>query len=380
MDVGARLASLKAEAGSHSPGIRTIRQRIPELEIRVDACFLSNPHATDLFMEHIGRDVLDAGSLRELLEYYPSQNRVIAAHLEPVTGVPARNIVIGNGATELIEAVMRRFVTGTVLLPIPTFSAYYEFAVPGTQVRHHRLAKARDYALDIDGFAASVGESGASAAIVINPNNPTGGYLSLAELEELLERLRGLEIVVVDESFIHFAYEDDARRLVDLYPLTGRFPNLVLVKSMSKDFGVAGLRAGYAVMSSERVDALLGGGLLWNSNGLAEYFFALYSRPGFLGEYEVVRKRAIDETMALLREMSTLPGIRVYPTKASFVLVELLDGVSSEEFATRLLVDHGIYARDCADKIGLDGQYVRIASRGAKDNATVIHAMRSVLT
>jgi len=93
-----------------------------------------------------------------------------------------------------------------------------------------------------------------------------------------------------------------------------------------------------------------------------------------------VRKRAIDETMALLREMSTLPGIRVYPTKASFVLVELLDGVSSEEFATRLLVDHGIYARDCADKIGLDGQYVRIASRGAKDNATVIHAMRSVLT
>jgi len=252
--------------------------------------------------------------------------------------------------------------------------------VPGTQVRHHRLAKARDYALDIDGFAASVGESGASAAIVINPNNPTGGYLSLAELEELLERLRGLEIVVVDESFIHFAYEDDARRLVDLYPLTRRFPNLVLVKSMSKDFGVAGLRAGYAVMSSERVDALLGGGLLWNSNGLAEYFFALYSRPGFLGEYEGVRKRAIDETMALLREMSTLPGIRVYPTKASFVLVELLDGVSSEEFATRLLVDHGIYARDCADKIGLDGQYVRIASRGAKDNATVIHAMRSVLT
>lgn len=374
-----KLARLKSESGSHSPSIQTLRQTIPELEIRVDACFLSNPHATDLFMKYLEVEVINAGLLREVLEYYPSQNRVIAAHLAQSIGVPPSNIIVGNGATELIQAVMYHFVHGKVVLPIPTFSPYYEFARPGTDVSYHQLSKARGYALDIEDFARSALSQSASAAILINPNNPTGAYLGIAELRELLERLRTLDVVVVDESFIHFAREDETLTPINLYPLAQMYPNLILVKSMSKDFGVAGARAGYAVMSSERVDVLLADGFLWNSNGIAEYFFSLYSRPEFRQQYESVRRRAVQETVDLQAELSLLPRSRVYPSHGNFVLLELLPGLSSGDLVSALLVRHGIYLRNCDDKIGLQGSYVRVASRGADDNSRIVEALKDVL-
>ena len=93
-----QLRLLKEEAGSHSPSIFTIKEAIPELKVKVDACFLSNPYATDLFLEYFKRELLDTGGLRDLLEFYPSQNRVIAESLSSAIGIHPDNIFIGNGA------------------------------------------------------------------------------------------------------------------------------------------------------------------------------------------------------------------------------------------------------------------------------------------
>ena len=117
----------------------------------------------------------------------------------------------------------------------------------------------------------------------------------------------------------------------------GRLPNLTVVKSMSKDFGVAGIRAGYAVMAPERVRALLDNGYLWNSSGLAEYFFDLYSRPDFQAQYERERIRFIRNSRRFFAALAKIDGLHVYPTYANFALVELRGGLSADELVCRLL-------------------------------------------
>ena len=157
------------------------------------------------------------------------------------------------------------------------------------------------------------------------------------------------------------------------------FPNLVVVKSMSKDFGIAGLRAGYAIMRESRVTRLIENGYLWNVNGLAEYFFDLYTKQHFLEEYENIRKKYIFETKNFYDELSSLKGIKTHPTRANFILVELLNGINSDEFVFRMLVRYGVYKRTCSDKIGLGNRYIRVASRSVEENKQIITAFKGML-
>ena len=183
--------------------------------------------------------------------------------------------------------------------------------------------------------------------------------------------------MIVDESFIHFACEGDDYAFRSLTGEIDRFPNLMVVKSMSKDFGVAGIRAGYAVMAPDRVRTLLDNGFLWNSSGLAEYFFDLYSRPDFLMEYERKRVHYIRHSRRFFRALSMMPGLYAYPTSANFILIELRNGMTAEDLVCRLLVRRGIYARTCDDKKGLEpGKFIRVASRCRSENRFVLRLPR----
>jgi histidinol-phosphate/aromatic aminotransferase/cobyric acid decarboxylase-like protein len=199
-------------------------------------------------------------------------------------------------------------------------------------------------------------------------------------MRNLLEELRFVPNVIVDESFIHFACEGERFAYWSLANEVRRFPNLTVVKSMSKDFGVAGIRAGYAVMAPERVRTLLGNGYLWNSSGLAEYFFDLYSRPDFQERYERERIRFIRNSRRYFAALAKVPGLHVYPTSANFALVELQNGLSAEDLVCRLLIRRGIYTRTCDDKKGLEGgKFLRIAARNRPENAYIIRSLRRLI-
>jgi histidinol-phosphate/aromatic aminotransferase/cobyric acid decarboxylase-like protein len=133
-------------------------------------------------------------------------------------------------------------------------------------------------------------------------------------------------------------------------------------------------------MSKRRVSELLRNGYLWNSNGIAEYFFKLYSRPDFLAKYEVVRRKYITESLVFISALNQIANIKVYPSRANFVLVELLNGLTANDISTKLICDHGIYVRNCNDKIGLDGEYIRVAARTLNENKLIIDAIKSVST
>jgi histidinol-phosphate/aromatic aminotransferase/cobyric acid decarboxylase-like protein len=353
---------------------------IPELRMRVDACFLSNPYATDLFLDYLHREVIRSGKLRKVLEFYPSQNRVIAGKLSRAIGVEPDHLFIGNGAIEIIQAIIHKFTGGKLMVNLPTFSAYYEFARPDTQVVFHELHKEENFRFDAEAYLAHVRREKPDTIVLINPNNPDGGYIPHATLVRLLEELKDVPNIILDESFIHFACEGDGYAYHSLSRQVDRFPNLMVVKSMSKDFGVAGIRAGYAVMAPDRVKSLLDNGYLWNSSGLAEYFFDLYSRPDFLVEYERKRVHYIRHSRRFFKALSLMPGIQTYPTNANFILIELKNGMTAEDMVCRLLVRRGIYTRTCDDKKGLEsGKFIRVASRCRTENRFVLRAFRDLL-
>ena len=377
--IARRIAELKAESGSHSPSIGTLLKEIPEINIQIDACFLSNPYATDLFMKYLDQDLLKTNKLREILELYPPQNYDISRYVSKAIDIDTRNIFVGNGAIEIIQAVMHRFVRRKVCVIVPTFSSYYEFVRPDTDIVYYRLQKDTNYILDVEDYISFVRTEKPDTIVLINPNNPNGGYIPKGELKHLIKSLSHLENIIVDESFIHFAYEG-----ADMYQITSeelieRHPNLVIVKSMSKDFGIAGIRAGYAVMHADRVKALTSNGYLWNVSGLADYFFKIYSDPVFQEEYDVVRKKYIMNTQMFINEINALTGIKVYPSKANFVLIELENERESSDFSINLLVNHGVYVRDCSDKMGLDGHFVRVASRSFEENLKIISAIKKTI-
>lgn len=373
-----QLRLLKEEAGSHSPSIFTIKEAIPDLKVKVDACFLSNPYATDLFLDYFKRELLDTGGLRDLLEFYPSQNRVIAESLSSAIGIHPDNIFIGNGAIEIIQTVIQRYTKSKIVINIPTFSSYYEFINDDVEVVYNKLLKENNYELDVDAYIKLVKKERPDTVVLINPNNPNGGYMDSEKVHHLLRELRDVKNFILDESFIHFAYENEYYDLKTASNLVYKFPNLILVKSMSKDFGIAGIRAGYAVMNSRRVQELLLNGFLWNSNGLSEYFFRLYTRDEFLKEYEKVRVKYIKETQEFIKQLKQIQHIKVYPSMANFALIEILNGESSDDFVFNMLINHGIYLRTCSDKIGLNGEFVRLASRTKEENKYIIECFNKI--
>ena len=377
--IGKKILKLKEEAGSHSPSMFTILEKIPNLELKVDACFLSNPYATDLFLTYVKKELIDTGKMRDILEFYPSQNSVIAEILSQHLSVPGKNIFIGNGAVEIIQAVIHNFTKTKILINIPTFSSYYEYVRDGVEIVFNHLAKDNNYCLEVDQYLETVHEHNPDTVVIINPNNPNGGYIPTSQMEKLLDGLQNVDNVLIDESFIHFAYESKKYELQSSVNLIENHNNIIVIKSMSKDFGVAGIRAGYAIMDSQKVESFLKNGYLWNSNGLAEYFFRLYVREDFLQEYEKERIRYIKDTQEFFNRLKQIENIKVYPSMANFALVELLEQKSTD-FMSKMLIRYGIYVRTCYDKIGLQGEFVRIASRKQEENEYILQAIAAIVT
>jgi histidinol-phosphate/aromatic aminotransferase/cobyric acid decarboxylase-like protein len=370
------LALLKGQAGSHSPSIKTIQKAIPKLNINIDACFLSNPYATEIFMKDLSDVLSDRETIKDIIEYYPSQNSALANIFAEFYGINPSQLIVGNGAIELIEYAMKIFINNKVAITLPTFSPYYESIDSKTSVSYFFLRKTENYQLNLKEFSDFIKRERCDSAILINPGNPTGQYIHYQDVVQFINDNSHLKSIVIDESFIHFAYEDQEYcSMISYYELIKQCPSLILIKSMSKDFGIAGLRVGYMVASEDRISKMLQGGFLWNSNGFAEYFIRKYVEPTFQARYAQARLRHIRETISFGQKLAQLEGFHFVPARSNFFLLEVLNRSSIDVFEY-LLVKHGIYVRDCSDKRGLEGNYIRVASRTEKENDRIISGLR----
>jgi histidinol-phosphate/aromatic aminotransferase/cobyric acid decarboxylase-like protein len=365
------LVQLRADCGSHSPSVAQIERAIPGL-VQIDACFLSNPYATDEVLTRLR--AIPPAQLEQMVAHYPSQAPAIAAILAPHLGVPAQCLHLANGACEVIQALLAA-TPGPVLLSLPTFSAYYEFA-HGPVIAHH-LDPHQNFRLDLDTLEAMIARHAPRTVVIINPNNPDGGLIPHAALIDFLHHVHDrVDQIIIDESFSHFTTEAAPETLCGLVP---EMPHLVVVNSLSKSHGIAGLRLGYAVMSAQRARELRNSSL-WNLNAFAQWFCTLLGDPDYQHAYDRARRRYIHDTRRLFTELDTLPNARAYRSAANFSLLQLERPAA--EVAGSLLAHHGVYVRDCADKRGLDDgeRYIRVAARTNPENHRILDALRTVLS
>ena len=353
---------------SHSPSLADLVGYERAAEI-VDFCFIANPYyPTPEMIESL------AEALPTLIKSYPSSNPATAARvLAGVLGVEADDLILGNGATELI-VLINEVLVDRIGVPVPTFGEYIEKVRDPAAAEVFALRPDRDYQLDLGEYLEWGRALGLKSLLVINPGNPTGQLHSLAEMVEFLERAADMDLIIVDESFIDFA--GDATP--SLVPMAHRFSNLLIVRSMSKNYGVPGLRLGFCYSRNRAMLARLRRLLpTWHLNILAEYFLTLL--PSSDAAYRASLKQVTSDVGRLSDELSAIPGLFVYPTGSNFVLVRIDGGYTAAQLQASLLDDHLMYVRDCSNKVGLDDCHVRIASQGREPDARLVRAMRELM-
>ena len=315
-------------------------------------------------------------NLRELVLNYPPGQEVVARLAGTLIGQPSSRILVGNGASELIKIISGR-LPGPIACPVPSFNEYEDAARAGTFVPFELPSPT--FELDVDAFAQRVLATEARLAIVVTPNNPTSLAVPRADILRLAAKLESAEcMLVVDESFIDFA--DDYQEL-SVEGWVDSVPNLAVLKSLSKSFGIGGLRLGYLLTANDGFANAVRAELhIWNINGFAEAFLrqAPRWRKAFRQSCALVR----DHCDELYEGLNEIPGMTAYRPQANFVLCRLpAPGPSGPVIAKRLFVEHNIFVKHCTGKHMSDAdRYLRIASRTAAENHMLVEAMRQCLT
>ena len=332
-----------------------------------DFCYMTNPY----FPSERLLEAMQA-NLRVLIKSYPSTNWYLSSVLARNLNLTHKEVVVANGASELINFIIARFVKN-LAVPVPTFDEFTNRAkVQGKQVSPFSIA--RRFTLDIDEFISHVRTTNSNSALLIRPNNPTGGYVSKEELVHFLNTMTDLDLILVDESFMDFVDAEVDPSAIDLIY---QYPNLMIIKSLSKNYGIPGLRLGYAAAgSSAWIEALRSDLPIWNINSLAQFFFE--EMGDYLSEYENSCHRVRASTDRLLRGLEEVSYLYPYPTQGNFILCWVLYGFTAQELTGRLFEHARILINDCGSKDGLDDRFIRFASRTDEDNDRLLKALQDL--
>lgn len=289
-------------------------------------------------------------------------------------GISLDNVVVGNGSTELIYLFAEAFLeTGEVaLLPAPTFGEY-ESAVrkTGGEPRHIKLG--HDFRVEPDIFTSDIKD--AKIAFLCNPNNPTGFLAPHDTLVEVIEEaLEEDVLVLLDEDFLEFV---DEQKQVSLIDTITEYPNLFVLRSFTKVFGLTGLRVGYGIASEEIIKLLSNAKMPWNVNCLAQVAAsaALTDTEHLKKSRELVRT----ERAYLTRELVRMKGFRLYPADANFVFIDIKESGFTAAQLTKKMLKEGILIRDCSSFKGLDNFHIRVAVKTRQDNMRLLEAFRKVI-
>jgi threonine-phosphate decarboxylase len=304
---------------------------------------------------------------------YPDSNstelrQAIAGHF---SGITKSNVVVGNGSTELIYLFAEAFLKkGEVaLIPAPTFGEY-ESAVRKTGETAKFVKLDRNFNVDAAGFIHEM--VGAKIVFLCNPNNPTSILISNETLTAIIEKaMKQDTLVFLDEDFLEFVENEKALSFIGKIK---RYPNLFILRSFTKIYGLTGLRVGYGIASEEIVSVLSCAKIPWNVNCLAQVaaVVALKDEEHLKGTRELIKK----EKTQLLAELEKFGGFKVYPADANFFFIDIRKtGLTATELANRLL-SQGILIRDCTSFHGLDQYYVRVAVKTHSENEHLVEALK----
>ncbi|MGW5127177.1 pyridoxal phosphate-dependent aminotransferase [Streptomyces sp. NPDC004069] len=364
------VTSLFRGAAAHSPSMAALTREGGDGAGPVDFCIPCNPYfpTPAMFQDMATR-------LREIITYYPSGADTITAELCSLLQLPPQCVAMGNGSTELITWIDHLLVRESLAVPVPTFGRWTDQPMEtGKRVDMFPLQESDGFVLDPARYAEFIRARGTRVAVVCNPNNPDGGFVPKHALVQFMDALADLDLVVIDESFLEFADAEAEPSVVQEAMLR---PNVVVLRSLGKNFGLHGIRFGYLVANpalAGRVRSMLP---KWNLNSFAEHVVFMLKEHGT--EYRLSLQQVRRDRMEMASRLSALPGLTVYPSQGNFLFVRLPVGAEGTVVRDRLLTEHRILVRECGNKIGSSSRFLRLVVRPEVDVRRLVSALEQVL-
>ena len=342
--------------------------RFPQM---LDFCYLVNPY----FPSRRMKDELRA-NFDTLLTEYPSGMKVNTLIASKCFGVSEPYIVPGNGAAELIKVLMEES-QGKIGFTRPTFEEYPNRYDKDQQVTF--VPQNKDYRYTADDLMAFFGDKNIRQLMVINPDNPSGNFIPKNDVLRLAKWCEDKGIrLVVDESFVDFS-EDYAHNSLLSDEILEAYPHMAVMKSISKSYGVPGLRLGILCSADKELIARIKKDVsIWNLNSFAEFFMQIYNKHE--KDYQRACAKFVAERADFEQQLKHIPFFHVMPSQANYFLCEVLPPYKASEIVIYMLKQHNILTRDCSLKPGLDAnkQYMRIAVRDHKDNTRLVEGLRTI--
>ncbi len=336
--------------------------RYPKL---LDFCYLVNPY----FPTQKMKDELKA-NFETLLTEYPSGMRVNSLLAAKNFDIHQENIIVGNGAAELIKTLMS-FLDGNTGFIRPTFDEYPNRYGKDKSVDF--IPDNMDYSYTADDVIGFFENKNVSNLVVVNPDNPSGNYIKKNDLLRLIKWAKQKSIkIVIDESFVDFSDEDDSSLLYN--EILESNPHLYVMKSISKSYGVPGLRLGILASGDrETIAAMKKDVAIWNINSFGEFYMQIEEK--YKKDYSLALERIRVERARFQVELAKIKGIRVIPSQANFVMVELEDGINPKELLKTLLIKYELLIKELTTKTN-GRNFLRLAVRNTEDNDRLIAALR----
>ena len=339
--------------------------RYPQI---LDFCYLVNPY----FPPQKMIDEIKA-SFEKLIAQYPSGMEVNSLLAAKNFNVKQDNIVVGNGAAELIKALMG-YLSGKVGFIKPTFEEYSNRYDETNAVIF--MSQKKNFIYTAQDLIDFYDKSDISNLVIVNPDNPSGNYIPKKGIINLLKWAKQKEInLIIDESFVDFADEENAS-IIEQTILDDN-PNLFVMKSISKSYGVPGLRLGILASGNKKaIEELKQDVAIWNINSFAEFYMQIEEK--YRKDYIEGLRKYRQERERIQKQLENLSGISIASSQANYIMVELLGDITATELTERLLLKHKILVKDLSGKIR-SGKYIRIAIRNEEDNNRLLSALQEEL-
>lgn len=306
----------------------------------------------------------------DIIQTYPDLHSTeLLSKLKKYTHLPKSNLIVGNGAIEIIYNFCSAFLSEKtkVLIHIPTFQEYETAAkLNDCNISFFKVINLSE---TIDDFLLQIPRNG--CVFLCNPNNPTGKLLRKKHLLQIIKTAKKLSsIVFVDECFIELVPESNE----SVISYVQKYDNLFVLRSLTKSFGLPGLRIGYAAGSKQMVEILQKIKIPWSVNSLAQRaaIVSLQNNSNLAKSKIIIKK----ELAYLINTISKLPGFECYDSTTNFVLIK-----TKQDSATiqQKLFKENILIRDCRNFRGLDDHHIRIAVKSHKNNVKLVHAMERLV-
>lgn len=311
-------------------------------------------------------------NLHDLLINYPSGQAEINRSLANWAMVSPDYLAVANGGSELINSLATRFKK--LVMPVPAFAEYTRQLDPKQIIPV--TPDPDTLAHNPDDIIMAARQNGANSVVLVNPNNPSGVRFTRDQIRYMLQKLSDVEYFVLDESFADFISLDED---ITLLPELAAHPNLVILRSLSKDLGVPGIRLGYVASSNSTLITEIRKALpIWHINSLAQYFLNIL--PKYRCDYQHSREMLLEARDEMYAKLDCIDGLKVIPSHANYFCCRLPSRMSARKLQEELFIEHDLLIKDLGTKDGLEpNRWIRIAVKTPAENNLLVSALEKCL-